>query len=317
MRKNIPFTKNLFKCLIVPAVILVLGIVMLFVNGANLDINFTGGYLSSYSYTGTVDEAAAKDAISAVVDYNITVSSSTSISGETSRLVVSIAAKDGITAEEQTKITDALVKAFPDNEIALYDINNVSAVVGGKFFLKSLFAVGLAAIFVIIYVAIRFRKIGGASAAVSSLIALLHDILVAFFFCIIFNIKIDTNFMAVVLTLLGYSLNNTIVIYDRVRENNNKYPELSREDNVNKSINETLTRSILTTITTLFAVVAVAVISEIRGVTSLRSFAIPMAVGLIAGCFSSVCVAGPLWVKWRAFTDKHSKKNKKTSKKKK
>lgn len=303
MRKTFSFCKNINKYLIGSAAFMLVGIVMLFVFGANLDINFTGGYLSSYGYTGEVNLDTAKSAISDVVDYNVTVTTSSDISGESSRMVVSIASQDGITAEEQTAVTEALIKAFPDNGIELYDVNNVSATVGGKFFAKSLCAVAIAAVLVILYVALRFKNIGGVSAAICSLIALIHDIIVAFLFCVIFKLKIDTNFMAVVLTILGYSLNNTIVIYDRVRENRRKFTDLGRAELVDKSINETLVRSLLTTVTTLLAVVAVAVISEIRGVTSLRSFAIPMAVGLISGCYSSVCIAGPLWVKWRAKTD--------------
>lgn len=314
--RNFHFCKNINKYLIGSLAFILIGVVFLCVFGANLDINFTGGYLSSYSYTGEVSLADAESAVKgAVPDYNVTVSTSSDISGTENRLVISIAAKDGITTEQQTALTDALVKAFPDNNINLGEVNNVSAAVGGKFFAKSLFAVGLAAVFVVLYVAIRFRNIGGASAAVTSLVALFHDILVAFFFCVIFRLKIDTNFMAVVLTILGYSLNNTIVIYDRVRENRRKFPNADRGEIVDKSINGTLTRSILTTVTTLLAVVAVAVISEIRGVTSLRSFAIPMAVGLLSGCYSSVCIAGPLWVKWRASLDRrHANKSKKKKK---
>ncbi|MBR5451437.1 MAG: protein translocase subunit SecF [Clostridia bacterium] len=302
--KKIEFTKFFKKSLIIVTAFVLVGVVFFAMFGANLDINYTGGYLSNYSYTGDIDVSAVEKEVANTVKYNVTVNKSGSVSGDKTYINISIASKNGITAEQQEAVTKALTEKFKDNNIALENVQNVSASIGVRFFIKTLFAVLLAAALVVVYVALRFKNIGGASAAVTALIALLHDVVITFLFCCVFKIKIDANFMAVVLTLLGYSLNNTIVIYDRVRENRRKLSmDISREEIVNKSISETFTRSILTTVTTLIAVVSIAVISELRGVTSLRSFAIPMAVGLISGCFSSVFLAGPLWVKWRAWAD--------------
>ena len=302
--KKIEFTRIFKKSLIVVAALVLVGVVFFAAFGANLDIQYTGGYLSNYSYTGDIDTGAVEAAVKDAVKQNVTVTKSGSVSGDKTYINISIASKNGITAEQQEAITKVLTEKFKDNKVTLENVQNVSASIGAKFFVKTLFAVLFAAALVVIYVALRFKNIGGASAAVTALIALLHDIVITFLFCCVFQIKIDANFMAVVLALLGYSLNNTIVIYDRVRENKRKLPmDTGREEIVNKSINETFARSILTTITTLIAVVSIAVVSELRGVTSLRSFAIPMAVGLISGCFSSVFLAGPLWVKWRAWTD--------------
>lgn len=317
MLKNFSFTKNFNKCLIISVALILVGVVFFAISGANLDINYTGGYLSNYSYTGDLDTAAVENVVKDTVKYNVTVTKSGSVSGDKTYVNISIASKNGITAEEQEALTKALTEKFKDNKVSLENVQNVSASIGTKFFVKTLFAVLLAAVLVVVYVALRFKNIGGASAAVTALIALLHDVVITFLFCVVFNIKIDTNFMAVVLTLLGYSLNNTIVIYDRVRENKRKLSaSTTRAEIVDKSISETFTRSILTTITTLLAVVSIAVISELRGVTSLRSFAVPMAVGLISGCFSSVFLAGPLWVKWRAWADAKKEAKKPTKKKK-
>ena len=111
--------------------------------------------------------------------------------------------------------------------------------------------------------------------------------------------QIDANYIAVVLTILGYSLNDTIVIYDRVRENKKLNPSMGVGELVNLSINQTIIRNIVTTITTIIAVLTIVVVSEIYGLTSLRTFAIPMAFGLVSGGISSLFVAGPLWVIWK------------------
>ena len=116
---------------------------------------------------------------------------------------------------------------------------------------------------------------------------------------------IDANFMAVVLTVLGNSINNTIVVYDRIRENRNLYGNsLSLKELVNMSITQSITRSVNTTVTTAFAVLAICVVCAICGVTSIMTFAIPMMAGLICGTYSSLCISGPLWVLWQ---EKHGK----------
>ena len=185
-----------------------------------------------------------------------------------------------------------------DNTVKLNESNTVNPTLASSFFIKSIVAVLFAAVFVVLYIGIRFRKIGGVSAGVFSFVALLHDIIVAFFIMTIFGLELDTNFFAVVLTLLGYSLNDTIVIFDRIRENKKFFPTLSVRENVNRSINETLARSVMTAVTTFVAIIAVVAVAEFFGVTALRSFALPMAFGIISGCYSSVFISGPLWVVW-------------------
>lgn len=229
---------------------------------------------------------------------NFSISGSSDLSGETQKLVVSL--NTNVSAETADASAAALGAAFPENNIKSEEINSVEASVGGRFFAKALVAVLIASILVIIYVGLRFRKIGGVSAGITALIALVHDVLISFFICVIFRLQIDANFIAVVLTLLGYSLNNTIIIYDRVRENRRMFgTKLELSEMVNKSNNETMARTVLTTVTTLLAVVVIIIVSEIKGLTALRSFSIPLAAGLISGAYSSICLAPCLWVKWK------------------
>lgn len=297
MTNKILNTKKIFKItLIVYAVIALIGIIMTATLGPKLDINFSGGTKISYAYTGEVAEKDFTDTVKTVLDKDFSVAKNTSLAGDVNCYVITLTGKDSIPAETQEKITVALQEKFADNNVELYDSTSVSPTIAGSFFVKSLVAVLITAVLVVVYVGIRFRKIGGISAALTALCALVLDLLTAFFACVIFRLQIDMNFMAVVLTILGYSLNDTIVIYDRVRENKRLYKGITVSENVDRSVTETLIRNIITTLTTVCAVLTIVVVSEICGLTTLRSFSIPMVFGLISGCFSSLFVSGSLWV---------------------
>ena len=293
-------TKKVFKtAIIIYAALFLVGIILTVAFGPKLDINFSGGTKISYSYEGDVAEKDFKDTVATKLEKDFTVSQNTALAGDVNTYVITLAGKDALDAETQENITKALTEKFKDNEISLYDATSVSPSVAGSFFVKSLVAVLITAALVVVYVGIRFSKIGGVSAALTALCALVLDLLVAFFTCVIFRLPIDSNFMAVVLTILGYSLNDTIVIYDRVRENKKLYPNMTISENMDSSVAGVLTRNIVTTTTTVCAVLTIVVVSEICGLTSLRSFAIPMAFGLVSGCLSSLFVSGPLWVVYK------------------
>ena len=297
--KTINTKKALKICVIVYAVLFLIGLVVTAIWGPKLDINFSGGTKISYSYTGDLAEKDFKNTVATALKKEFTVSKNTALAGDVNTYVITLAGKDALDAETQEAITKALTDGFKDNEIALYDATSVSPSVEGSFFVKSLVAILITAALVVVYVGIRFKKIGGVSAALTALCALVLDLLVTFFACVIFRLPIDSNYMAVVLTILGYSLNDTIVIYDRVRENSKLYPNITVGENMDMSIAGVITRNIVTTVTTVCAVLTIVVVSEVCGLTTLRSFAIPMAFGLVSGCLSSLFVSGPLWVMYK------------------
>ena len=299
MRKfNIDFNKAFKFVIIAYAIIFIAGTVAsLF--GINLDINFSGGAKVAYSYTGDISVEKIEKVAKKAIDAKFTVSKSTALAGDTETFEIALSGKNALSADKQEALTAALEKEFKDNKINLYNSNSVSPTIAGTFFAKSLVAVAITALLVIAYVGIRFRKIGGVSAALTALVALVFDVLVTFFTCVILRLQIDTNYIAVVLTILGYSLNDTIVIYDRVRENKKLNPSMEIGDLVNMSINQTMIRNIVTTVTTVLAVLTIVVVSEIYGLTTLRTFAIPMAFGLVSGAVTSLFVASPLWVIWK------------------
>ena len=298
---NIDFNRVFKTVLIIYAAFFIVGIVFMFVPsfGVKLDINFSGGTKLAYSYEGDIDDAEIESAVKEVIDNSFTVSKSTSLAGDTKTFEITLVGRESISAETQEELTEKLTETFGDNDITLYNSNSVSPNIAGTFFAKSLVAVLITAVLVVIYVGIRFRRIGGVSAAVTALLTLIFDVLVTFFVCVIFRLQIDSNYIAVVLTILGYSLNDTIVIYDRVRENERLNPDAEIGVLVNDSINMVKVRNIVTSVTTFIAVITIVVVSELYGLSSLRTFAIPMAFGIVSGGASSLFMAGPMWVKWK------------------
>jgi preprotein translocase subunit SecF len=160
----------------------------------------------------------------------------------------------------------------------------------------------------VIYIALRFKKIGGWRAGVCGILALLHDCIAVYGTFIICGMSINANFMAVVLTILGSSINNTIVIYDRVRENETLYgSKMPLTELANLSINQSITRCIWTSLTTFVSMVVVSAVALGMGVESIISFSIPMAVGIVCGTYSSICLTVPLWITLRG-THRKAKK---------
>lgn len=303
MENNIrfDFIKNRKIWLIAYAVILAAGIVVLAIFGANLSIDFKGGATFEYSFTGDIDLKTAESTIKDVLKKDVTVTESTGYTTNAKTLVVSLATDEAVSVESQNAMLKKLTETFKDNNIQLGDANSVSPSIASNFFVKCLVAIVLAGLLVVLWVGIRFRKIGGVSAGFFALLALFLDCLVAFFSCIFFRLEIDSNFMSVILTTLGYSLNDTIVVYDRIRENAKLYPEMSLRDRINLSVNQSLGRTIKTTVATFLSIVAIVIVAEFFGLSSLRSFAIPMAVGILSGCVTSVCISSPLWYSWRKY----------------
>ncbi|MGL5243729.1 MAG: protein translocase subunit SecF, partial [Sarcina sp.] len=164
-------------------------------------------------------------------------------------------------------------------------------------------ALGIAVMFMLIYVAIRFEVDFG----IAAIVALAHDILITLSIFAIFQITVNTPFIAAILTIVGYSINDTIVIFDRIRENRKKMRSASYVEVADKSITQTMTRSINTTLTTLITIVAVYIF-----VPTVRDFAFPLIIGIACGAYSSIFIASPVWCFLKNRKSKH--KNKTTKK---
>ncbi|HHY83173.1 MAG TPA: protein translocase subunit SecF [Clostridiales bacterium] len=281
--------------------IVILGVVMSFVNGVKLDINFKGGSLLKYNFTGDLNADRAADVVSGIINRVVSTQITTDLATNEKRLVINIAGNYGLDVKEQEKMDEALKKEFPNANLKLSESSMVEPFFGKKFLTNGIKAILLASFFVVIYVWFSFRRIGGLSAGVMALVALLHDLLVVFATCVVFNIPIGDSFVAVALTIIGYSINDTIVIYDRIRENFKKYPKQSIETITNLSISQSMTRSINTNIAVFISVAMIYILAAVNSIESVQSFALPMAIGAISGCYSTICIAGPLWVSWKKF----------------
>jgi preprotein translocase subunit SecF len=281
--------------LIITAVILVATILGILIRGVNVAIEFKGGTLISYTYTGDVDLNEAESVVKNIVNTSVKVQSGESLESGSKELTISFTSDTGLTVDRQTELTAALQEAFPDNELELFDSNDVSPTTGSEFFLKCIVAVIFAAILIILYIAIRFRKIGGLSAGLCSILALLHDLVVAFTSSILLGFEFNSNMVAVILTILGYSINNTIVIYDRIRENRQLMPKAPLNDIINAGCSQSLVRSIRTSITTIGTMLVITIVVLVSGYDSLLSFSVPLMFGLISGTYSSLFVAPVTW----------------------
>lgn len=268
--------------------------------GVNLDIQFKGGALLTYSYTGDLDAPAFQKAAEKVLGQSVSMQESTDIATGKRNIVLSLPTSEGIDAERQAALAAALNEQFSGNEIETASISVVNPTIGGEFLAKCLVAIGFAALLMVFYVSFRFRRIGGWSAGVTAVVALVHDILMVFAVFVIGRISLNANFIAVCLTILGYSLNDTIVIYDRIRENRRIYgTSMSVEDLVNLSLNQSMTRSLLTSVTTASAMVVVSLVALLYNVNTILSFSFPMIIGMVSGFYSSVCIAPALWTMWQ------------------
>ena len=292
--------------------ILLVGIVCNFIFGVELDIAFKGGTLLKYSFAGDIDNGAVEQVIKEKLpDASVTISES-----DLADNTISVELSRRIDLAEQDGLLEALTAAYPDHGIERINVYALEPANGRWFFIKCLVAIGLAAIFLVIYVCLRFRKIGGLSAGIMALLALLNDLLVAYFAFVIFRIPLDDNFVAVVLSILGYSLNDTIVIYDRIRENRRIMDKKTPiAEVVNVSLNQSFVRTMNTTICTFIAVATVAVLALATSMDSIVSFAVPMMFGVVSGFYTSTCLCSPIWVAWVEHKEKKEAAQKAAKKK--
>ncbi|HEZ7985357.1 MAG TPA: protein translocase subunit SecF [Ruminococcus sp.] len=285
---------------------LILGII---IRGVNFAIEFKGGTMLTYSYSGDIDANSVTAVVKENVNTNINVRMGEDVNTGGKQFMISFTSEDGFNADKQAALTEALKSKFASNEIRDTESNDVNPSTGREFFIKCIVAILFAALLVIIYIAVRFRKIGGWSAGFCSILALCHDLVVALAVSILFGFEFNSNTVAVILTILGYSINNTIVIYDRIREDRTLMAKASLNDVINMGCTQSLTRSIRTSITTIFTMLVITVVALVQGYDSLLTFSVPLMAGLISGTYTSLFVAPVTWSWW-----KNKSKVKKTAK---
>ena len=309
---NVVGKKKIFYCISLS--LIALFIILSFTIKPKVAIEFKGGTILTYTYEGELTTNDVNDVVKDTLDMDATVTKGEDSQSNSKTVKISFSSSKGISDDKQTALKNALMEKFADNNLEVFETNDVEASNGMNFFFKCLVACLFAMVITIIYIAFRFRNIGGLSAGVFSVVALFHDMCMVYGCFVICRFDISANFMAVMLTILGYSINATIIIYDRIRENERILGrKLSLEQLVNLSVTQTLGRSIHTTVTTVLAMATVCIVCVICGVSSIISFAFPLIIGMIAGVYSSNCIAPTLWVTWKTHRAKNAKASKKAS----
>ena len=311
-RKTIHFVENKVKFFVISGALIVACVVCLFINKAgrcngnilNYGLDFSGGttFDITFNKDQKIDSDMKKD-IESVFSKE---------SGSNDVVISEIAGSNGLSVKtvelsekKRDALTKSLVKTYSVEEKNI-QYQNISASVSDEMKTDAIVAVVIAAICMLIYIWFRFKDIVFAGSAV---LALLHDAVVVLLVYAVSKISVGNTFIACMLTIVGYSINATIVIFDRIRENlGSKTSEEALTEVVNQSITQTLTRSINTSLTTFFMVIMLAIL----GVDSVKDFAIPLLVGIICGGYSSVCITGPVWltIKKRVHTGKGKKARK-------
>ena len=285
-----------FSCALIAVVLVFCGVF-----GVKMDVEFKGGSMITLAYEGDADLNDLKSTIGTELGKsNLTLQTGSDISGNQT-LTVTLPGSDTLTTEQLDNLLAALNEQYPDNNFVQNEVSNVDATIGKEFLLKSVVALVAACVLILLYVAYRFRKIGGLKAGSTAIVALLHDMFVVFGVFVLLRIPLNGNFIAALLTILGYSINDTVVIYDRIRENSALYgkKQMSLAELVNLSVNQSFARSLMTSITTCLALGVVCVVSVIYRLDSIYSFAFPLLFGMVSGVYSTICIATPLWVDWK------------------
>jgi len=298
--KVINFFKNRYIYFGISSLIIITGIILAFAYGIKLDIQFQGGTLLKYTYVGDINTEEAAALVENVLGKETNCQEQTTVATNEQTLVVSLADNESITSQEQETVTDTLTAAYPDAQLDLAASQSVEPYTGARFFRNGILAILISFVLILLYVGYRFRKIGGISAGVMAIVALFHDAFVVAAVFIVFQIPLNDSFIAAVLTIIGFSINDTIVIYDRIRENKTLMgPKTSTEELVNTSITQSMSRSINTSVAVFVSITIVYIFAQIYNIESIKDFALPMMFGTVSGCYSTICIAGPLWTMWK------------------
>ena len=272
----------------ISAVLIVLSIILLFVRGLNFGIDFTGGTtlqfdLNKTKYSASV-EAEIRDIVKDQVKTNDITVQQTGDSGVSIKTIE-------LTNEQSDAVIEAVKEKYNLEQKHVLANEKVSGTVSGRLIGDSVKAIALAIILMLIYITIRFDFQSGTSAV----LALAHDVVIMLGFYALFGFTVSTSFIAAILTIVGYSINATIIVFDSVRENIRFMKKASSDEIADAAIRKSYFRAINSSITTLLTIGVV----YVMGVDSIREFALPIIVGIISGTYSSLFIAGPFWAWWK------------------
>lgn len=265
----------------VSVVMILIGSIFMMLNGLNLGIDFAGGTIINIDLHQTFEVSEIRE-----ITDTFDGSADVTYSGNDKKQVI-IQTQESLAEDQRKEIFSEFKEKYNLNEKDLLSIDQVEPVIGDELKSQVLIAILVAVIAMLIYITFRFEL----SFAISAIVALTHDMLIVLAFYAIMGIQVNTPFIAAMLTILGYSINDTIVIFDRIRENRKKMKKNDYTTLINTSVSQSLARSINTSLTTLITISAL----YILGVEAIRSFALPLIVGFLSGTYSSIFIASPVW----------------------
>ena len=284
MKVNLHIIKRTKLYLAASVIAVVLSLVIFFVKGLNYGIDFSGGNLFQLKYNGTTVTLNQINENLDKLAEELSQVNSNSRKVQISDDGTVIVRVPELNEEDKDKVLNSL------KELGTYTLDKedkVGASIGDDLKKSAIYSLGIGAILIVIYITMRFEF----SFAIGGILSLLHDIIIAVGFIALMGYEVDTPFIAAILTILGYSINDTIVIYDRIRENlKRKHKGWTLEECMDESVNQTAIRSLNTSITTLFSVIAILIF----GGASLKTFIMTLLIGILAGTYSSIFIATPI-----------------------
>ena len=309
-KKQVNFVGLRKKFLVFSSCLMAAIVLCAVVFGVHLDTEFTGGAMITLSYDGSLEMAQVQQTASdALENTGLTLQTGENVATGDQTLKISMPGTETVTTDQVEALLDSLNETYPDNNFAQLSLSNVSAAMGTKFLQKSLVAVLFALVLILLYIALRFKNIGGLTGGMMAVLALVNDLMVVFGTFVLLRTPLDGNFIAAMLTILGYSINDTVVVYDRIRENRALMgKKASFEELVNRSVNQSARRTLITTITTVMALGVLCIVAKLYGLDSIFTFAFPLMMGMISGVYTSLCVSTSAWMLWSERSPKSGKK---------
>jgi len=282
------------------------GIVGYIMNGGfKLDIQFEGGtIIEMHMPNADFDIAKVEEIVKKEINKDVQAAKSKDTAKNVDLLTINVSKENTLTGDEQNKIIDAIRAQYNVKQDSELYVQKVEPFIGKEIMNNGLKAVLWSSILIILYVWWRFRVMSGLSAGVFAVVGLLHDCLILLTVYTVFKIPLNESFIAAALTIIGYSMNDVIIIYDRIRENSTLMRKTPIAELVNTSIVQTLTRSINTVVTVLICLITVYLFASYNRISSITEFTFPLIIGVASGCYSSICISSPLWVLWKEHVSK-------------
>lgn len=285
-KTNIKFVAYRWRAITVSTIIIVAGIIALIIRGPNWSIDFRGGIDMQVRFAQPVTDGQVRDALSGLGVGEV---KTISALGQPDEILIRMKAAEN-SAELQQQIQSRLESAFPGNAAEIRNMEIVGPKVGRELRQSALISGVVAVVLLLIYITWRFKF----EFAVGGIVALVHNVLLALAFLFFFDYELSLTVLAAMLTLIGYSINDSVVVFDRIRENLKKLRSMSMADIIDLSINETLSRSVITSVTVFLTVLVLLIF----GGEVLRGFAFVMVIGVLAASYATVFIAAPVILEW-------------------